>query len=187
MKIIRNITVVAFAASFMFANVAFHMANNYTTMDAADGATVGTSWGVSYDLNSSTSIGWDQTMGLQMFFAVPNTGATLRLGWSDAITGTTTEGPGDDGILDDDGNAGNGDETADNTFANNDDGFAAETSIGIGYTWWTGGNGIKTSISTNYDYVMSPGALDGGAAAGNLDATQAKNSTNLSVTVGFGF
>ena len=73
------------------------------------------------------------------------------------------------------------------TRSDDNNGLAAETSIGIGYTWWTGGSGIKTSISTNYDYIMSPGALDGGAAADNLDATQVQNRNNLSVVVGFGF
>ena len=47
----------------------------------------------------------------------------------------------------------------------------AKTSVGLGFTWWTGGAGLNTSISTNYDYVMQG----------------TDNSTNLSVVVGFGF
>ena len=183
MKMFRNIAIVAFAASFMFANVGFHYSNNYQDMDSGT-ATVATSWGVSYDLNSTTSVGWDQELGMMMNFAVPNTGASLRLGWSDAVAGTRTEGAGADGILESDGNPANGDETADNTFTDDDNGFAAETSIGVGYTCWPGGSGVKTSISTNFDYVMSPGA---GVADSNLDATQDNNRTNLSVVVGFGF
>ena len=160
MKMVRNIAIVAFAASFMFANVGFHYSNNYQDMDSGT-TTVATSWGVSYDLNSTTSVGWDQELGMMMFFAVPNTGATLRLGWSDAVAETT----------------------ADTT----DDGLAAETSIGLGYTWWSGGSGIKTSISTNYDYIMAPGAADGLEAEDTFLDSQPANSTNLSVVVGFGF
>ena len=173
MKIVKNIATVAFAASFMFAGVGFHYSNNYQNMDSQ--TTVATSWGVSYDLNASTSVGWDQELGLMMSFAVPNTGASLRLGWAAEDAGTQT-----------DNTVGDDDDGVDNPTDDNN-GLAAETSIGIGYTWWTGGNGIKTSISTNYDYIMAPGALDGGAAAGNLDATQVQNRNNLSVVVGFGF
>ena len=173
MKLLRNIAIIAFAASFMFAGVGFHYSNNYQNMDSQ--TTVATSWGVSYDLNASTSVGWDQELGLMMSFAVPNTGASLRLGWAAEDAGTQT-----------DNTVGDDDDGVDNPTDDNN-GLAAETSIGIGYTWWTGGNGIKTSISTNYDYIMAPGALDGGAAADNLDATQVQNRNNLSVVVGFGF
>jgi len=171
MKLLRNITVIAFAASFMFANVGFHYSNNYQNMDSA--TTVATSWGVSYDLNATTSVGWDQELGMIMTFDVPNTGASLRLGWAAGNAGTQTDNTPLD-LEDDD-------------FDDNNDGLASETSIGLGYTWWSGGSGVKTSISTNYDYIMAPGALDGGDAADNLDATQVKNRNNLSVVVGFGF
>ena len=69
-------------------------------------------------------------------------------------------------------------ETGDNN------GLVAQTSVGLGFTWWTGGEGVKTSISTNFDYVMAPGAAEAGE---NLDLDQLMNSTNLSVVVGFGF
>tara|TARA_Y100000590_G_scaffold349979_1_gene401689 strand:+ start:213 stop:629 length:417 start_codon:yes stop_codon:yes gene_type:complete len=138
MKMVKNIAVVAFAASFMFAGVGFHMANNYTNMD--DGVDIATSYGVTYDLNGQTSVGWDSNLGMMMYFAAP-AGTSLRLGWV-------------------------ADDPADAT-----DATAAKTSMGLGFTWWNGGDGLKTSISTNYDYIMQ-GAL---------------NSTNLSVTVGFGF
>ena len=36
MKMVKNIAIVACAASFMFANVSFHMGNNYSTLDEAD-------------------------------------------------------------------------------------------------------------------------------------------------------
>ena len=149
MKMVKNIAIVAFAASFMFAGVGFHYANNYTSMD--EGTSVATSWGVTYDLNDQTSIGWDSSLGMMMYFDAP-AGVTLRLGWS--------------------AGAGNFDGTdADN--------LAAETSVGLGFTWWTGGTGLKTSISTNYDYVMAPGAT--------VPAVQEQNGSNLSVVVGFGF
>lgn len=154
MKLVKNISIVAFAASFMFAGVGFHMSNNYTTMD--NGTNVTESFGVTYDLNDNTSIGWDNELGMLMYFDAP-AGVTLRLGWSAAVA-----------------------ETVANTSA---DGLAAETSIGLGYTWWTGGTGLKTSISTNYDYIMAPGAQ----ADATFDATQEENSSNLSVVVGFGF
>ena len=159
---VKNIAIVAFAASFMFAGVGFHYANNYTNMDS--GTSVATSWGVTYDLNDNTSVGWDSELGMLMMFDAPM-GVTLRLGWSaeDAIGAA------------DDGNDPNTD----------DDGFAAETSVGLGFTWWTGGTGVKTSISTNYDYVMAPGA--GGGAGDEFTDSQLANSSNLSVVVGFGF
>ena len=47
----------------------------------------------------------------------------------------------------------------------------ASTSIGLGFTWWTGGDGFNTSISTNYDLVGTGADSDG----------------NLSMVVGFGF
>ena len=131
MKMVKNIAIVAFAASFMFAGVGFHYANNYTSMD--EGTNVATSWGVTYDLNDNTSVGWDSALGMMMYFDAP-AGVTLRLGWN----GT------------------------DNTSA-----------VGLGFTWWSGGTGLKTSISTAYDMVS---ATDGSASDGKL-----------SVTVGFGF
>jgi len=139
MKIVKNIAIVAFATSFMFAGVGFHMANNYTDMDA--GVAIATSYGVTYDLNGQTSVGWDSSMGMMMYFAAP-AGTSLRLGW-----------------------------VADSDDTDDTDATAAKTSVGLGFTWWTGGSGLNTSISTNYDYVMQG----------------ATNSTNLSVVVGFGF
>ena len=43
------------------------------------------------------------------------------------------------------------------------DNFATSTSLGIGYTWWSGGDGLKTSLTTNFDYVMAPGSTDAAA------------------------
>ena len=154
MKMVKNIAIVAFATSFMFAGVGFHYANNYTSMDT--GTNVATSWGVTYDLNDNTSVGWDSSLGMMMYFDAP-AGVTLRLGWTAA---TAPAG------------------------ADND--TAAETSVGLGFTWRTGGTGLKTSISTNYDYVMAPGADEAGDDGDFLDG-QLVNGSNLSVVVGFGF
>ena len=150
MKIVKSLTVTVLAMSFSFAGIGFHMATNYSNMDEA---TVGvdTSYGVTYGLNSSSSVGYDSKLGMLMYFAAP-AGATLRVGWTP-------------GVGDANGTAGN---------------FATSTSMGIGYTWWSGGDGLKTSLTTNFDYVMAPGATDPAA-------TQETNSTNLSVVVGFGF
>ena len=154
MKMVKNIAIVAFATSFMFAGVGFHYANNYTAMD--EGTNVATSWGVTYDLNDNTSVGWDSSLGMMMYFDAP-AGVTLRLGWTAA---TAPAGANDDTV--------------------------AETSVGLGFTWWTGGTGLKTSISTNYDYVMAPGA-DEAAADANFADDQLENSSNLSIVVSFGF
>ena len=131
MKMVKNIAIVAFAASFMFAGVGFHMSNVYGSMDA--GTTVTTSYGATFDLNESTGLGYDSDLGMLMYFAVP-AGVSLRLGWN---------------------------------------GTDASTAVGLGFTWWTGGTGLKTSISTAYDMV-SP--INGDESEGKL-----------SVSVGFGF
>ena len=155
MKMVKNIAIVALATTFMFAGVGFHTANNYMDMDGT--TTVTPSWGVTYDLNDNTSIGWDSALGMMMYFDAP-AGVNLRLGWTAQVGDGVTE---------------------------NDQSVSASTSIGLGYTWWTGGTGLKTSISTNYDYIMSPNADDDNTDA--VFATGEKNASNLSVTVGFGF
>tara|TARA_Y100000996_G_scaffold403473_1_gene376469 strand:+ start:6597 stop:7013 length:417 start_codon:yes stop_codon:yes gene_type:complete len=138
MKMVKNIAIVACAASFMFASVSFNMSNVYSDLDS--GAATTTSYGAAYDLNESTSLGYDSSLGMLFMFDVP-AGVTLRLGW--------------DGDADDNGVA-------------ND----PTTAVGLGFTWWTGGTGLKTSISTAYDMV----SVSGGDSEGKL-----------SVTVGFGF
>ena len=85
MKMVRNIAIVAFAASFTFASVGFHMANNYSELDGAQ--SVEDSYGATFDLNGSTSVGYDSALGMTMSFAVPNTGVSLRMSWSDTHTG----------------------------------------------------------------------------------------------------
>jgi len=131
MKMVKNIAIVAFAASFTFASVGFHMGNNYAELDGNN--TVTDSFGATFDLNGSTSVGYDSTLGMTMAFAVPNTGVSLRMSWKDA----------------------------------------AHTGMGLGYTWWSGGSGLKTSLSTNYDMLTNAAGTD--------------TDGNLSLVVGFGF
>ena len=69
MKMVKNIAIVAGAASFMFANVSFHMGNNYSALDAA-APTVGTSYGASWSLNDNTSVGFDSNLGMLMTFGI---------------------------------------------------------------------------------------------------------------------
>ena len=127
MKMVKNIAIVACAASFMFANVSFHMGNNYSELDV-NPVTVVASYGASWALNGTTSVGFDSTLGMLMTFSVGN--ASYRMGWN-----------------------------------------AGTTSVGLGFTWWNGGDGLNTSISTNYDLVGTGADADG----------------NLSMVVGFGF
>jgi len=142
MKMVKNIAILALAGSFMFAGVSFHMANNYNELDGTEGPTVGTSYGASWSLNDNTSVGFDSALGMLMTFGVGN--ATLRMGWNS----TTVAGAGDD-----------------------PDVTTYSTSVGLGFTWWSGGDGLNTSISTNYDMVGVGEGSDG----------------NLSMVVGFGF
>jgi len=129
MKMVKNIAIVAFAASFMFGGLSFHLSNVYTSLDGTTAIDQG--WGATFDLNENTGLGWDDNLGMLMYFDVP-AGVSLRL---------TTKG-------------------------------ANQTGLGLGYTWWTGGAGLKTSISTAYDQVMTSGG----------DTSEA-----LTMTVGFGF
>ena len=117
-----------------------------------DGSAVaGTSYGVTYGLSASSAVGYDSSLGMIMYFAAPGA-TTFRLGW----TPSTGAGDGSD---------------ADN--------LATSTSLGLGFTWWNGGDGIKTSLSTNFDYIMAPSSTD--------EDIQRTNTVNLSAVVGFGF
>ena len=63
MKMVKNIAIVAFATSFMFAGVGFHMSNVYSDMDSG-AATVATSYGATFDLNENTGLGYDSDLGM---------------------------------------------------------------------------------------------------------------------------
>ena len=174
MKMVKNIAIVACAASFMFAGVGFHMSNVYSDMDSG-AATVATSYGATFDLNENTGLGYDSSLGMLMYFDVP-AGVTLRLGWTAGVADACTDDAGGD-IAEDTAAACAG-EDATNVWTV---GNATSTSVGLGYTWWTGGEGLNTSISTNYDYIMAPGNDTDFEIVGDT------NYSNLSVSVGFGF
>ena len=141
MKMVKNLMILAFASSFMFASgVGFHMANNYTDLDGANGPTSIVSYGATYKLNDQTSVGFDSELGMMMHFSAP-AGTSLRLGW-----------------------------VADTNLGDDTDLTAAKTSLGLGFNWWTGGEGLKTSINTNFDYIMQGST----------------NDSNLSVVIVFG-
>ena len=146
MKMVKNIAIVACAASFMFANVSFHMGNNYSNLDT--GPDIMTSYGATYSLNGTSTIGYDSKLGMLMSFGVGN--ASLRLGWTAAVAQVGQPG--------------------DNDYVAPVD---ANTSIGLGYTWWSGGEGLSTSISTNYDLTGT--------------TTTDQGDGNLSMVVSFGF
>jgi len=150
MKMVKNVAIVAFATSFIFAGIGFHMATNYNGLEEGT-ATAGTSYGVTYGLSSTAAVGYDSSFGMIMYFAAPG-GSTFRLGWAPA----TGAGDGSD---------------ADN--------LSTSTSLGLGFTWWNGGDGVKTSLTTNFDYIMAPGSTD--------EDVQKNNTINLSAVVGFGF
>ena len=177
MKLVKNIAVLSVAASLMFAGVSFHSANNYTELDG--GTSVKGSFGVNYDLNENTSIGWDSELGLMMMFDAP-AGVSLRLGWT-ALNADTCVGAQDGLGADLPTNTSSVDCAAAATPGTFTDGNPAGTSIGLGYTWWSGGSSYKTSISTNFDYMMRP------HDAADFEKAWDENSTNLSVVVGFGF
>jgi len=173
MKFVKNIAIVVCASSFMFAGIGFHMANNYGALE--DGATVTSSWGVTYDLNDNTSVGWDANLGMLMMFDVPM-GVSLRLGWVAGVADACTDDAGGDVAEVTAAACALEDATNEWTVGN-----AQSTSVGLGYTWWSGGEGLNTSISTNYDYIMAPGNDTDFEIVGDT------NYSNLSVSVGFGF
>jgi hypothetical protein len=134
-------------------------------------------------------------MGMLMNFDAPM-GVNLRLGWTasaaDACVGADclnadlgANGGDDSGVADEAEVAAwlaGGGALEDLIWGG---GNPAGTSIGLGYTWWSGGEGVKTSISTNYDYVMAPKAADYNATSTGADWSA--NYGNLSVVVAFGF
>ena len=76
MKLVTKIAIVATLASFMFAGVNLTWGNEYSdnagTMEAAS------SFGVHFDVNDNTTIGWEG--GLMIGLAGP-AGSTFRLGY----------------------------------------------------------------------------------------------------------
>ena len=78
MKLVTKIVTIATLATFMFAGVNLTWGNTYA--DGVDGAMVATdSFGVHFDVNDNTTIGWEG--GLMVGLAGP-AGSTFRLGYT---------------------------------------------------------------------------------------------------------
>ena len=81
MKLVTKLAIVATLASFMFAGVNLTWGNSYSdnagAIDAAD------SFGVHFDVNDNTTLGWEG--GLMVGLAGP-AGSTFRLGYGDSPT-----------------------------------------------------------------------------------------------------
>lgn len=78
MKLVTKIATIATLASFMFAGVNLTWGNTYADSDGDLGATG--SFGVHFDVNDNTTVGWEN--GLMVGLAGP-AGSTFRLGYSD--------------------------------------------------------------------------------------------------------
>jgi len=81
MKLVTKIATIATLASFMFAGMNLTWGNKY--MDGTDGMGAETSFGVHFDVNDNTTVGWEG--GLMVGLAGP-AGSTFRLGYGDAPT-----------------------------------------------------------------------------------------------------
>ena len=76
MKLVTKIAAIATIASFMFAGVNVTWGNSYDDDGGAVGAA--TSFGVHFDVNDNTTLGWED--GLMVGLAGP-AGSTFRLGY----------------------------------------------------------------------------------------------------------
>jgi len=81
MKLVTKIATIATLASFMFAGVNLTWGNTYSDNDGDLGA--GGSFGVHFDVNDNTTVGWEG--GLMVGLAGP-AGTTFRLGYGDVPT-----------------------------------------------------------------------------------------------------
>ena len=81
MKLVTKIAAIATLASFMFAGVNLTWGNTYADSDGDLGATG--SFGVHFDVNDNTTVGWEN--GLMVGLAGP-AGSTFRLGYADVPT-----------------------------------------------------------------------------------------------------
>ena len=80
MKLVTKIATIATLASFMFAGVNLTWGNSFTD---DGGMTASGSWGVHFDVNDNTTLGWEG--GLMIGLAGP-AGSTFRLGYGTAPT-----------------------------------------------------------------------------------------------------
>ena len=81
MKLVTKIATIATLASFMFAGVNITWGNAYS--DNAGNLGSSTSFGVHFDVNDNTTVGWEN--GLMVGLAGP-AGTTFRLGYEDVPT-----------------------------------------------------------------------------------------------------
>ena len=81
MKLVTKIATIATLASFMFAGMNITWGNTYS--DVGDDLSAGTSFGVHFDVNDDTTVGWEN--GLMVGLAGPG-GSTFRLGYNDVPT-----------------------------------------------------------------------------------------------------
>ena len=76
MKLVTKIATIATLASFMFAGVCVNWGNTYS--DGDNGLESASSFGVHFDVNDNTTVGWEG--GLMVGLAGP-AGTTFRLGY----------------------------------------------------------------------------------------------------------
>jgi len=112
----KKITFILFLGSFVFSAISFNQSTVFGGLDDEDGATVGHSFGVDFDVNETMSIGYDKAAGMMVKADAPINNLTFRIGYN------TGEG---------------------------------ESTYGLDYVWWTGGEGIQTSLSTVVDYTTA--------------------------------
>jgi len=85
MKLVTKLAIVATLASFMFAGVNLTWGNSYADGTGVDAGTMQAegSFGVHFDVNDNTTLGWEG--GLMVGLAGP-AGSTFRLGYGDSPT-----------------------------------------------------------------------------------------------------
>ena len=127
MKLVTKIAIIATITTFMFAGVNISWGNSYS----GDGdLTSAESYGVHFDINDNTTIGWEN--GLMVGLAGP-AGTTFRLGMGSESNTVVVDG--DDVTT-----------------------TAAVPTLGMSYTWWEGaGTGWATNLSTAIDFQMVDG------------------------------
>ena len=81
MKLVTKIAAIATLASFMFAGVGITWGNTYS--DGATGMEAEESFGVHFDVNDNTTVGWEN--GLMVGLSGP-AGSTFRLGYGTVTT-----------------------------------------------------------------------------------------------------
>ena len=82
MKMVTKIAVISALATFMFAGIGLTWGNMYT--NGADGMEAGADFGVWFDINDATSVGWEGG-AMKIGLAGP-AGMTFRLGYGTVTT-----------------------------------------------------------------------------------------------------